>query len=111
MTAHIETAAMIFHANYAPSLSAVKRDPPRWFIIKGTSAPGRRGSVGTGRGDYSLLWQTITVAWKPGVTPVLLTSDNTTIQPRRAADGTTTSQVVNATVVSVESSPDAIPVA
>src|SRR5438309_8217987 len=35
--AYPKAAATIYHANYAPSLSAVKPDTqPRWFIIKGT---------------------------------------------------------------------------
>ena len=29
-----------------------------------------------GETDYSPLWQTVIVQWKPGVTPQLLTSDN-----------------------------------
>ena len=29
-----------------------------------------------GEDDYSPLWQEITVTWKPGVTPVLLTKDD-----------------------------------
>ncbi len=106
--AYPKAAATIYHANYAPSLSAVKSDTqPRWFIIKGTAAPGQIAVLGSqpGESDYSPLWQTINVTWKPGVTPVLLTSDN--MIDSLAKDGqlteTTTSQIVNATVVSVGS--------
>ena len=77
--AYPKAAATIYHANYAPSLSAVKPDTqPRWFIIKGNSAPGQIAVLGSepGESDYSPLWQTIYVTWKPGVTPVLLTSDS-----------------------------------
>src|SRR5262249_57540874 len=35
------TAAGIFHANYAPSLSAVKpTSQPAWYIVPGRAAPG-----------------------------------------------------------------------
>jgi len=106
--AYPKAAATIYHANYAPSLSAVKPDTqPRWFIIKGTSAPGQIAVLGSqpGESDYSPLWQTINVTWKPGVTPVLLTSDNMidSLAKQGELTETTTSQVVNATVVSVGS--------
>jgi len=106
--AYPKAAATIYHANYAPSLSAVKPDTqPRWFIIKGTMASGQIAVLGSqpGESDYSPLWQTINVTWKPGVTPVLLTSDNMidSLAKQGELTETTTSQVVNATVVSVGS--------
>jgi|SRR5438105_8205884 len=106
--AYPKAAATIYHANYAPSLSAVKPDTqPRWFIIKGNSAPGQIAVLGSepGESDYSPLWQTIYVTWKPGVTPVLLTSDSMidSLAGKGQLTETTTAQVVNATVVSVGS--------
>ena len=103
-----KSAATTFHANYAPSLSAVKPESqPRWFIFKGTAAPGQIAVLGSepGEGDYSPLWDTIDVTWKPGVTPVLLTSDDMvdSFAKKGQLTETTTTEVVNATVISVGS--------
>ena len=77
--AYPKAAAAIFHANYAPSLSAVQpASQPAWYIVRGPAAPGQLVVLGSepGESDYSPLWQTVIVRWKPGVTPQVLTSDN-----------------------------------
>jgi hypothetical protein len=56
-----------------------------------------------GEGDYSPLWRTVDVSWKSGASPVLLTSDNMIKDLAKKGELalTTTSQIVNATVISV----------
>ena len=51
---------------------------PSLYRVSGTAAAGQPQVFGSepGEGDYSPLWQEITVVWKSGVTPVLLTKDD-----------------------------------
>jgi len=97
-------AAGIFHANSAPSLSAVKpASQPAWYIVRGPAAPGQIAVLGSepGESDYSPLWQTVIVRWKPGVTPQVLTSDNMILDLAKKGQltATKTAVIVNATVV------------
>jgi hypothetical protein len=54
-----------------------------------------------GESDYSPLWQTVIVRWKPGVTPQVLTSDNMILDLAKKGQltATKTAVIVNATVV------------
>jgi hypothetical protein len=102
--AYPKAAAAIFHANYAPSLSAVlPASQPAWYIVRGPAAPGQIVVLGSepGEGDYSPLWQTVIVKWKPGVTPQLLTSDNMILNLAKKGQltATKTTAIVNATVM------------
>jgi hypothetical protein len=108
--AYPKAAAGIFHANYAPSLSAVQpASQPAWYIVRGPAAPGQLVVLGSepGEGDYSPLWQTVIVKWKPGVTPQVLTSDNMILDLARKGQltATKTALVVNSTVTEVKGTP------
>src|SRR4029077_3002932 len=57
--AYPKAAAGTFHANYAPSLSAVEpASQPAWYIVRGPAAPGQIAVLGSepGESDYSPLW-------------------------------------------------------
>jgi hypothetical protein len=98
-------AALTFHANFAPALSGVKAaSQPLWYIVRGPAAAGQLAVLGSepGESDYSPLWRTVIVKWKPGVTPKLLTSDDMINALAREGKLTVThtSILVNAPVVS-----------
>jgi hypothetical protein len=100
-----KAAAGIFHANYAPSLSAVKpASQPAWYIVRGPAAPGQITVLGSepGQSDYSPLWRTVIVRWKPGVSPTVLTSDNMILALAKKGQltATNTAMFVDATVIS-----------
>jgi hypothetical protein len=102
--AYPKAAAGTFHANYAPSLSVVQpASQPAWYIVRGPAASGQIAVLGSepGESDYSPLWQTVIVRWKPGVTPTVLTSDNMILDLAKKGELTTTktSAVVNAAVI------------
>ena len=102
--AYPKAAAGTFHANYAPSLSAVQpSSQPAWYIVRGPAAPGQIAVLGSepGESDYSPLWQTVIVRWKPGVTPQRLTSDNMILDLAKKGQltATKTTMIVNATVI------------
>ena len=102
--AYPKAAAGIFHANYAPSLSAVlPASQPAWYIVRGPAAPGQLVVLGSepGADDSSPLWRTVIVKWKPGVTPQVLTSDNMILDLAKKGQltATTTAVIVNATVI------------
>ncbi len=104
--AYPNSAAATYHANYAPSLAAVNSaTQPNWYIIQGPAAAGQITVLGSqpGETDYSPLWRTVDVNWKPGVTPTLLTSDNmiNSLVSSGKLTATTTSEIVNAAVISV----------
>src|SRR5215472_10547374 len=108
--AYPKAAAGTFHVNYAPSLSAVLPDSqPAWYIVRGPAAPGQLVVLGSepGESDYSPLWQTVIVRWKPGVTPQVLTSDNMILDLAKKGQltATKTAMVVNSTVTAVKGSP------
>jgi len=103
--AYPKAAAGTFHANYAPSLSAVQpASQPAWYIVRGPAAAGQLVVLGSepGESDYSPLWQTVIVRWKPGVTPQVLTSDNMILGLAKKGQltATKTATVVNAAVIS-----------
>lgn len=105
-----KSAAVTFHANYAPSLSAVQpASQPAWYIVRGRAAAGQMAVLGSepGESDYSPLWRTVIVRWKPGVAPKVLTSDNMILDLAKKGQLTTTntSLVVNSTVTSVKAAP------
>jgi hypothetical protein len=83
-------AAGMFDANFAPSLSVVKpASQPAWYVVHGKAAAGQLAVLGSepGESDYSPLWRTVIVTWKPGVTPKVLTSDNMILSlAKRRAD-------------------------
>jgi hypothetical protein len=100
-----KSAASTYHATYAPALASVKPDTqPLWFVFKGPVAKGQTTVLGSepGESDYSPLWRTVVVSWKPGVTPTILQSDDDINAAAKKGEvtETTTSDVVNATVVS-----------
>jgi hypothetical protein len=98
-------AAATFHASYAPSLAAVQpATQPAWYIVRGRAAAGQITVLGSepGKRDYSPLWKTVIVRWKPGVSPTMLTSDNMilALAKKGKLTTTTTALVVSAPVVS-----------
>jgi hypothetical protein len=74
-----------------------------WYIVHGKAAAGQLAVLGSepGESDYSPLWRTVIVTWKPGITPKVLTSDNIILSLAKKGELTTrfTAMVVNATVV------------
>ena len=76
---------------------------PAWYIVRGPAAPGQIAVLGSepGESDYSPLWQTVIVRWKPGVTPQVLTSDNMILDLAKKGQltATKTAVIVNATVI------------
>jgi len=71
--------ATALHINYSASmLTQAASKYPALYRVAGTAAPNQPQVFGSqpGEDDYSPLWQEITVTWKPGVTPVLLTKDD-----------------------------------
>jgi hypothetical protein len=100
-----KAGAVRFHTNYAPSLSVVKpASQPAWYIVRGRAAPGQLVVLGSepGESDYSPLWRTVVVRWRPGVKPTMLTSDNMilALASKGKLTASRTSLIVNATVVS-----------
>jgi hypothetical protein len=98
-------AALTFHANFAPSLRVVKpSSQPLWYLVRGRAVPGQLAVLGSepGESDYSPLWRTVIVRWKPGVSPTLLTSDDmiNSLAKKGRLTITDTSMLVNAPVVS-----------
>lgn len=71
--------ASALHINYSAAMptQAASKYPPL-YRVSGTAAPNQPQVFGSepGEDDYSPLWQEITVTWKPGVTPLLLTKDD-----------------------------------
>src|SRR5438105_3202260 len=71
--------ATALHINYsAAMLTQAAGKYPSLYRVSGRAAAGQPQVFGTepGEADYSPLWQEITVTWKAGVTPVLLTKDD-----------------------------------
>jgi hypothetical protein len=65
------------HINYAPGLTLVPLKTPEIYFTVGTAATGQIAVLGSqpGEKDYSPVWREAHVSFKPGQTPVLLTSD------------------------------------
>lgn len=67
------------HINYAAALLTEPAGRnPALYLITGPAAPNQPMVFGSepGGGDYSPLWQEVTVKWKAGVKPVLLVKDD-----------------------------------
>jgi hypothetical protein len=74
-----KTQAASSHINYSPALATQPANKfPALYTIVGRAAPNQPVVFGSqpGESDYSPLWDEVNVRWKPGVTPVLLGSDN-----------------------------------
>ncbi len=69
-----DAAAM--HINYSARLASIK-GLPEIYLVEGKAAPGQLAVFGSEPGEktYSPLWAETILTWKPGATPVLLTSD------------------------------------
>src|SRR5258708_28372680 len=77
-------AAGTFHANFAPSLSAVQpASQPAWYIIRGRAAPGQIAVLRSepGESDYSPPWPEGIIPGEPGATPPGVTHDHTLLAP------------------------------
>ena len=71
--------ASAVHINYSAAiLTQPAAKYPSLYRVSGRAAPGQPQVFGTepGESDYSPFWQEITVKWKAGVTPALLTKDD-----------------------------------
>jgi len=99
-----KSQAAALHINYSAAIGAVKGAPRQFFII-GKAAPGQITVWGSepGESDYNPLWEEIFVTWKPGVTPVVLKSDNQVDALQKAGKLTETDAhiVVNAPITRV----------
>ena len=72
-----KSQAAALHINYSAALAGVMSAPAQYFV-KGRAAAGQITVFGSepGEHDYNPLWTEFFVTFKPGVTPVLVTSDN-----------------------------------
>src|SRR5438874_1149991 len=102
--------ATALHINYsAAMLTRPANKYPSLYRVSGRAAVGQPQVFGSqpGEDDYSPLWQEVTVKWKAGVTPVLLTKDDQVKE--MASKGkltiTPTPIVLNCPIVKVSSSP------
>jgi len=101
--------ATALHINYsAAMLTQAAAKYPSLYRVSGRAAAGQPQVFGTepGEADYSPLWQEVTVKWKTGVMPVLLTKDDQVKE--MASKGkltiTPTPIVLNCPIVKVSSS-------
>jgi hypothetical protein len=69
--------AKALHVNYSAGLAHANNLPAQYFVV-GRHAAGQIAVFGSepGESDYNPLWIELFVSWKPGVTPMVLTSDN-----------------------------------
>ena len=69
--------ATAMHINYAPAIGTIEGLPEQYFV-RGHAARGQLTVFDTepGESDYNPLWDEVWLTWKPGVKPVLLTSDD-----------------------------------
>jgi hypothetical protein len=71
--------------------------------VQGRLAAGQLAVLGSepGESDYSPLWQTVLVRWKPGAAVQVLTSDNMILSLAKKGEltATKTAMVVNPSVV------------
>ncbi len=73
-----KSEAAATHINYSPGLVTLKATSfPSIYMVKGKAAANQLTVFGSqpGESDYSPLWDETVVTWKPGASPVLLTSD------------------------------------
>jgi hypothetical protein len=71
--------ASAVHINYSAVMRTLPANKyPALYRVSGTAVPNQPQVFGSepGKDDYSPLWQEVTVTWKPGVAPVLLTKDD-----------------------------------
>jgi hypothetical protein len=101
--------ATVLHINYSAAIvTQAAGKYPSLYRISGRAAAGQSQVFGTepGEADYSPLWQEVTVRWKTGVKPVLLTKDDQVKE--MASKGkltiTPTPIVLNCPIVKVSSS-------
>jgi hypothetical protein len=74
-----KTAAASSHINYSAAMVTQPAGHfPSLYLVSGPAAAGQPMVFGSepGKDDYTPLWDEVTVKWKPGVTPVLLTKDD-----------------------------------
>ena|SRR6478609_6773210 len=71
------SAARMEKINFSARIGKVK-GLPEIYIVEGRAAAGQLPVFGSepGEPDYSPLWDETILTWKPGSTPVLITSDN-----------------------------------
>jgi hypothetical protein len=70
------TEAKAMHVNYSAAIGKVK-GLPEIYLVQGRAARGQLAIFGSepGESDYSPLWSETILTWKPGATPVVITSD------------------------------------
>lgn len=71
------SAARMEKINFSARIGKVK-GLPEIYLVEGRAAAGQLPVFGAepGEPDYSPLWDETILTWKPGSTPVLITSDN-----------------------------------
>ena len=96
------------HINYAPTLLTKPAGTfPSLYIVIGPAAANQPFVFGSepGEDSYTPLWQELTVKWKAGVTPVVLTSDDqiNSLKGKGELTVTPTPVVLNCPIVKVSS--------
>jgi hypothetical protein len=68
--------AKAMHVNFSAQIGRVK-GLPEIYLVEGRGATGQLAIFGAepGEPDYSPLWEETLLHWKPGASPVLITSD------------------------------------
>jgi hypothetical protein len=93
---------VIHYYDFGPiKLRAGNRIAPIWTVTNGVSSQHNIVDTVPGRANYSPLWQVMTVTFKDGVAPRLLTSTDAVEKARQAGDVTVakTTTVVNCPVL------------
>jgi hypothetical protein len=70
--------AVAMHINYAPVLKSVPlASAHEIYLVQASAAPGQLAVFGSEPGEpsYSPIWKETILTWKPGASPVLITSD------------------------------------
>ena len=101
-----KTLATANHINYAPTLLTKPAGTfPSLYIVSGPAAANQPFVFGSepGEDSYTPLWQELTVKWKAGVTPVVLTSDDqiNSLKGKGELTVTPTPVVLNCPIVKV----------
>ena len=81
LSTDVSTKAMAtaMHINYSAALGKVPLSAaPAIYLVSGRAAAGQLAVFGSepGESDYSPIWHEVSVQWKAGVHPVVVTSDN-----------------------------------
>lgn len=103
------TEAMAMSINYAPALASLPPDviksQPEIYQFTGKTAPGQQAVFGSQPGEpsYTPLWKETKVFWKPGATPVLVTSDTQIdeLEQKGQLGETTTTTILNCPVLAI----------